>query len=300
MAFDAEVNGYSKTNSVIHRRPRDRLLHVERVLVAGDAQPVAFSAIRDNERRQAACDLLNDRYGWRGYGAAHGIPAGANHTTFAAELNSEVIGTVTLAIDSAEGLAIDRTFAAEMEDIRRRETGHFCELTKLAFEGSVRSKDVLAGLFHIAFIYGTHISKCTDLFIEVHPRHAGFYQAMLGFERLGVAKVNASVGASSQLMHLKVEVIRRNIRRFAGDNSSTAVRSLYPYFLSTAKERRIRRALTEYGGDHGSKPNGVIGACAIQCGQGKASHPPELPALAGSGEPISLRAASIEPVRQAA
>jgi hypothetical protein len=94
----------------------------------------------------------------------------------------------------------------------------------------------------MALIYGTTHTDCTDLFIEVNPRHVRFYEVMLGFQGVGAERVNASVGAPSRLLRLKVDTIRRNIREMAGHLVQNA-RSLYPYFFPPEEERQVRRLL---------------------------------------------------------
>ena len=188
---------------------------------------------------------MNDRYGWRGYGCAHDIGSDLNHTTFAAEIDGQIVGTMTLGVDSIHGLAIDRTFADIVADARKEPGAHICELTKLAFDQDIRSKEVLAGLFHMAFIYGTSHTNCTDLFIEVNPRHLRFYQTMLGFRSIGPESTNVSVGAPSRLMRLSVNEIRLNIR--ARGLGPVNARSLYPYFFPPAEERQVSELL-EFAG----------------------------------------------------
>jgi hypothetical protein len=113
-----------------------------------------------------------------------------------------------------------------------------CELTKFAFDSSKSSLDLLGAVFHIIFIYGSYRYDCTDLFIEVNPRHRRFYEAMLGFKTVGTPKTNVSVGALSHLMWLKVSDIRGHIDRHA-DRRRVGTRSLYPYFFSAEEEMGI-------------------------------------------------------------
>ena len=94
----------------------------------------------------------------------------------------------------------------------------------------------------MVFIYGTLTSDCTDLFIEVHPRHAGFYQAMLGFQTVGEAGVNVSVGAPSQLMQLGVGEIGARIAAAAPGAKTSSQHSLYPHFFPALEEAEIRSA----------------------------------------------------------
>ena len=188
--------------------------------------------------RNRANMLLNRRYSWRGYGADHQIPATPDSITFTATKDEDLIGTITLTVDSPAGLAADRTFAEEIETFRQSPGARLCELTKFAFDPSGHSRPRLAALFHIIFIYGSAHFDCTDLFIEVNPRHRRYYEAMLGFRPVGEVKTNGAVAAPAQLMWLNVGEIRRQIDRFVAD-PATGGRSLYPYFFSRKEEEGI-------------------------------------------------------------
>jgi len=215
----------------------------KKFIIGNDVKDVTFSAVKDPDNLCSANDLLNDRYGWRGYGSAHVIPSGVHHTTFTAEVDETVVGTITLAIDSECGLNIDHTFGAEVTQIRRMDGSQICELTRLAFYAGLRSTEIMASLFHLVFIYGTMISECTDLLIEINPRHAAFYEKMLNFERVGDLKTNHTVAAPSQLMNLKLDAIRRRIRELAGRSTPDTSRSLYSKFFPPLQEMQIRCVL---------------------------------------------------------
>jgi hypothetical protein len=186
--------------------------------------------------------LLNRMYSWRGYGREHKLPTAPNCVTFTASAGEDVIGTLTLTVDSAAGLAADRTFADEIAKFRQAPGAKLCELTKFAFDTSSPARPRLAALFHIIFIYGSMHYACTDLFIEVNPRHARFYELMLGFTPVGAARTNANVNAPSQLMWLNVGDIRRQIDQYAGRRES---RSLYAHFFSAKEEAGIYGRLGE-------------------------------------------------------
>jgi hypothetical protein len=184
-------------------------------------------------------------YGWRGYGANHKICSNNHSATFAATVGDEIVATLTLTVDSGAGLAIEHTFGDVIEKARAATGSRLCELTKFASQPSNDSKHLLASLFHTIFIYGTERHGCTDLFIEVNPRHVRFYELMLGFERVGKPRINEAVDAPSQLMRLKVADIGRYIDLYAGCENVPGVRSLYPFFLSREEEERVRLKLSE-------------------------------------------------------
>jgi hypothetical protein len=210
---------------------------------AGIGKTISVRLADTEGHRNQASILVNKMYGWRGYGVDHDLAADENKVTFTAWADRQPVGTLTLGVDSPDGLAADATFKNELDAFRRRPGVKLCELTKFACDPREKSQAALAALFHVIFIYGTCAYGGTDLVIEVHPRHVKFYEAMLGFERIGAPKLNPDIewwpsDVPVQLMWLKVSEIRRFInehagRRFAGK------RSLYPYFFSPSEERGI-------------------------------------------------------------
>jgi hypothetical protein len=197
-------------------------------------------ADRDGERHSANM-LINRKFAARGYGGNHRVPTAGNCVTFTASSKATLVGTLSLTVDAADGLAADKTFKDELDDFRAR-GARICELTKFAFETSKPSLDLLASLFHIIFIYGTHRYDCTDLFIEVNPRHRRFYETMLGFRQVGRVKTNAAVGAPSHLMWLKVADVRRHIDDHTTSREA-ASHSLYRFFFSPQEEVGIQMRL---------------------------------------------------------
>jgi N-acyl amino acid synthase FeeM len=207
----------------------------------GRSQPQDSMTIRlaDCEgQRNRANMLLNRMYSWRGYGADHELPSTPNCVTFTATSHDRVIGTLSLTVDSSGGLAADETFRDELETFRNAPGAKLCELTKFAFDTGSPARPRLAALFHIIFIYGSMHHDCTDLFIEVNPRHRRFYEVMLGFTSVGEPRTNRNVDAPAQLMWLNVAAIRRQIDKHAGDDCDSG-RSLYPHFFSAKEEQGI-------------------------------------------------------------
>jgi hypothetical protein len=210
----------------------------------GEADIVTIRVAHSGCHRNLANELVNRRYSWRGYGSDHRLAAGPQSVTFTASSDEEVIGTLTLTVDSPAGLAIDNAFSDDLAGFRTP-GAHLCELTKFAIDSPEPSKHVLAALFHTVFLYGSHRYNCTDLFVEVNPRHRRFYETMLGFRRVGSLKSNVSVGgAPSQLMWLSVSNVRRQIDENAG-HDRVARRSLYPHFLSANDECGIYSRLNQ-------------------------------------------------------
>lgn len=240
--FQDKLRAHRARHSAKSAVGASRCIRLRRMMIGGDARNVTVRLVETRQKIEAACELVNDRYAWRGYGNSHQIPADSHHMTFTAEVDEQVVGTITLAVDSASGLAIDAAFSAEVDAFRCLPDTKVCELTKFAFSPTVQSKELMAALFHIVFVYGSRAHGGTDLFIEVNPRHVRFYESMLGFQRVGPLKQNESVAAPAQLMWLKVSEIRDQILRCGGTQRHNA-RSLYPFFFSPSDEDGIYRRL---------------------------------------------------------
>lgn len=204
--------------------------------------------VADTEQgRSSASMLINKMYSWRGYGNSHKVDDNPNRITLSASDKGEVIGTVTLGIDSEVGILADEVFRDYIDEARAR-GGKVCEITKLAFDQNVGSKMALGSLFHILFIYGCHLHHCTDVFIEVNPRHRRYYESMLGFKRLGEIRSNPRVDAPAYLLWVSMDHVRAQIKRLGGTSDHPGTeRSLYPYFFSPREEAGITNRLLALG-----------------------------------------------------
>lgn len=186
-------------------------------------------------RRREAGKLVERRYLGRGYT----IPVGNSQselTTFIAYDEGTLVGTVSVRLDSPNGLSADEHFHAEVEALRGG-GARLCEFTRLAVDRTVASKPVLAGLFHTAYLYASVLSHCTHAVIEVNPRHVTFYRRALGFDTVGEERVNRRVGAPAVLLGTPFSHIRDGIARYAGKPSVVgASRSLFLYGFPPEEE----------------------------------------------------------------
>ena len=191
------------------------------------------------EGRNSASMLVSKMYAWRGYTGTHQINDDPNRITLTATDKGDAIGTLTLGIDSVAGLNADTVFRDELNAFRN-DGAKLCEFTKLAFDTSVRTKTSLANLFHLAVIYARDIHHCTDIVIEVNPRHRRFYEQMLGFQRHSDIKTNPSVNAPAFLLKVSLAHVTEQINQYGGtwDREPTS-RSFYTYFFSPREESGI-------------------------------------------------------------
>lgn len=198
-----------------------------------------------DDRLQSASLLIQKRYAWRGYDAAN-INQDPNRITLLAFEQDAIVGTLTLGLDSPVGLSVDDMYKAEVNALRAAGR-KVCEITKLAIDESVKSRQVLAALFHIAYIYGRNIHQGTDFVIEVNPRHVLFYKRMLGFEHYGPERHCERVGAPAVLLRLELDYAGREIGRIGGlGKDAVNEKSLYPYFFTRHDEQGITQRL-QYG-----------------------------------------------------
>ncbi|WP_229410247.1 GNAT family N-acetyltransferase [Massilia timonae] len=205
-----------------------------------------------SDGRNTASMLINRMYAWRGYGGNHQPSSDPNRITLTATDKGDVVGTLSIGIDSEVGLMADEIFKDEL-DAHRQRGAKLCEFTKFAFDPSVRSKTALANVFHLAVIYARDMHGCTDIVIEVNPRHRRFYERMLGFRKEGELKINPRVDAPAYLLRVNLAFVTEQIDRFGGTwaaDGETEERSFYPYFFSPREERGIINRLLRMDESH--------------------------------------------------
>jgi hypothetical protein len=197
-----------------------------------------------DDRRKSASLLIEKMYSWRGYDSPD-LVRDPNKITLVAYQEDKVVGTLTLGLDSPDGMVVDQLYKREADQLRGMGRKP-CDITRLAVDQDIKSKSVLAALFHLSFIYGHNIHHATDFLIEVNPRHALFYQRMLGFEPFGGEKICPRVNAPAILLRLDLAHAEEQIGRYGGMGEAVpGVKSIYPYFFSSQDESGITHRLLE-------------------------------------------------------
>jgi len=186
--------------------------------------------------------LVGRRYADRGYRFSAQAPSQApvgNLVTVNAGDQHSTLGTLTVRFDSAQGLQADEVFGLEIDALRKAGR-RVCEFTKLALEGDLPSQQILAALFHMAYIHAHLLRGFDILAVEVNPRHAGYYRRMLGFKVCSLERMNLRVHAPAVLLCGEFEHVRTQIARFGGrPELAGQVRSLYPMAFSAQEEARL-------------------------------------------------------------
>ncbi len=209
-----------------------------------DEKSFGIRMIDTVEGRSKASLLINKMYSWRGYAGTHKLTDDPNRITLTASDKGEVVGTLTLGLDSAIGIMADEIFKDEVDSVRMQPGARVCEITKLAFDNG-GSKAQMASLFHLSVIYARDLHHCTHIFIEINPRHRRFYEQMLGFKRLGELKTNPRVDAPAYLLVVELAYVSEQIEKLGGGGMALAMsaRSFYPLFYSPREEQGIIQRL---------------------------------------------------------
>ncbi|HNQ75588.1 MAG TPA: long-chain N-acyl amino acid synthase [Pseudothauera hydrothermalis] len=187
--------------------------------------------------------LIEKLYASRGLNATHADqPVHDGQTTLVACRGEDhVFGTVTLGLDSPEGLLADALYRPQIDAVRRA-GGSVCEVTRLAVDPQFSSNVLMAQFFHLVFILARLGHGMTDLFAEVHPRHSSYYQRMLGYRVAGPQRICPRVGAPAVLLHIPLAEAERLIR--AGGGQRSLYRSFFPIDEQWRLFERLRSPVT--------------------------------------------------------
>jgi hypothetical protein len=235
------LRGY--TRALTRRRTGMSGIDCAAVALLHEGRGFQIGIAGDDEPQGAVARLVERRYGWRGYRISRAsFPACAcDEVTLVASTAAHVFGTLTVRYSAEGALQAEMLYPAEVAEIRARGC-RVCEFGRLAVDPEEGTKNVLAGLFHAAFIWAHGVRGCDEIVIEVHPRHVMFYRRMLGFEIAGPERVCERVGAPAVLLRLSCTRAAERIARQAGLHQSSP-RSLYPWFLNvTEAEIVLERA----------------------------------------------------------
>lgn len=165
--------------------------------------------------------------------------------TIAASRGDDVFGTLTIGMDSDDGLLADSLYRSEI-DALRQQGRRLCEVTRLALNSQLSCLEPMATLFHVAFVLARGVHARTDLLAEVHPRHVGFYRRTMGYRVVGPERTCLRVGAPAVLMHLCLDFAGDQIRQLAGSCIGQD-RNLYRMFLSLDEQETVLQKLTALG-----------------------------------------------------
>lgn len=193
------------------RRPRDevsRLLPSLRALrgLLPHCRGYDIRPVRTILHHDAASMLVQQSHFWRGDNReSHGQRMDdPNRVILAARQYDELAATLMLSRDSPQGLLADALYAPELARLRRPER-IVCEVSRLAVDPDFSSRDLLIALFKAAFQYARDFFAASDAVIEVNPRHARYYQRLLGFKLIGRQRQCRRLDAPVVLLHQELD-----------------------------------------------------------------------------------------------
>ena len=225
------------------RRDKNRLSAIDSILIVRSDFHVRVADTE--ERLKEVSALISRMYSWRGYHHFDKPDARPrpNHITLQACKGKETLGTLSLNVDSEDGLLADDLYCREIDALRRR-ADTVCELTGFAVGSRSGTNELLATLFHLIHIMACHLHRVTDTVIEVNPRHAPYYQRLLGFKQIGERKICSRVNAPAVLLHVETDFIEELIARHSACPELTE-NSLYLHSLTRHETEFLRRRIQE-------------------------------------------------------
>jgi hypothetical protein len=190
-------------------------LRIEPRGVEVQAAPTRSAAVRDGAVLQAriassaqdfaaASALVESRYAWRGYGRSGCTSAAAPGVTLIATQGAVTTGTLVLRPDGPAGLAAEESFGDAIDAARARGL-RLCEAGRLAIEAAADGRVTLSALIGLAYLVARVVHEASEVFVEVNPRHARFYQRMFGFAAAGGSRFCPRVGAPAVLLRVELE-----------------------------------------------------------------------------------------------
>jgi len=236
---------------------RDRALSSDGIGVIGTDrernQKASYTIRLANTQKQkkVAKELIGRMYSWRKYQSDNILQDNPRLTTFIAfDGYGCPVGTVTVGLDSPEGLFAEEVYGDEVNALRLAR-GKICEFTCLAVLPEVRSRTLLGRLFHMAMIYASRMFNQNAVVFEVTPRHGQFYEKMLGMNRIASGRICKRVNTPSVLIHSDFSYVAEQVEKShkkpvgASDLLSAKDRSLYRHFFNSCEEVDIVRRLDE-------------------------------------------------------
>jgi hypothetical protein len=213
-----------------------------------------FSLVRDGYRILIADDshafksriarLVERMYVSRGLMSYHReIEPDHRQTTIVACRDDHPFATLTLGLETEDGLMADALYKAEVDSVRDK-GGRVCEVSRLAMDPDHGSQEVFGAMVQVLYVLVRMVHRLTDIFIEVHPRHAPFYKRLLGCSVAGPERTCPRVGAPAVLMHLPGTTIDALFSDPGAREHAT--RSLYRSFAAPAELFSLHRQLVAH------------------------------------------------------
>ncbi len=153
------------------------------------------------------------------------------------------VATTSLLFDSRHGLPCDEIFEDALRPLRS--TGRkVVEVTRLAMEvPPSEAKAMIIRIFNLIYIHARYVKHHDDFVIEVNPRHVGYYDRLLCFEKLSGSRACPRVhGAPAVLLHLDLHHAQKQIQVIR-NKGVKKIRNLYGSACTAQVEAQVAAAL---------------------------------------------------------
>lgn len=211
---------------------------------ASDNEKIHIKVANNLKQREAAYQLASETYKSCGYvndfhTSLHvqSYDIRSDTITFIS-LNhmGDVVGSITVVSNKSGQLPSDQIFHNELSCLYQ-DGKIIVEATRFVTDKTRNnSKDVINNLLNQIFIYAISVLQADEMVIEVNPRHAGFYQRLLCFEKLGDEKPCDRVnGAPAVLLRVPLQLAKNKIEE-GRSNSKPDRKCLYHSFMSKLDE----------------------------------------------------------------
>lgn len=148
------------------------------------------------------------------------------------------LGTLTLNFDDDIPVPSQEIYHQEVDALRKKGR-RLVEVTKYAMVRRTHpDKMARIHLYNCCMLYARRVYGSTDMLIEVHPRHAAYYQYNLLFTKIGAEKACLRVKSAPALL-MRLDLLRqeKEISLYGGTRTSGASKGrLYPWFMALKEE----------------------------------------------------------------
>ncbi|HYF50392.1 MAG TPA: hypothetical protein VEJ63_13365 [Planctomycetota bacterium] len=222
---------------------------------AGDGRgDFSIRVASDQATRRRAYALAWRVYHRAGYvqGEADGLCVSAYDaftgtvTLLAQDSSGRDVGTISIVFDSSLGLPCNEIYREEV-DLIRAEGRMLVEFTRLAIEDDVpNARTLMMYMFSMAYIFGRHVGRCSDILIEVNPRHVEYYKRLLRFETVGPERPCPRVKGAPAVL-LKMDCAGMDLAQQSNMGGRDAQgRRLHPYPFSVAEQHKAADFLSRH------------------------------------------------------
>ena len=176
--------------------------------------------------------------------SAYDAFAGA-FTLLAEDSSGKECGTITMVFDSGLGLPCNEIYREEVDGLRAQSCS-LVEFTRLAIDDDTpNARTLLFHLIHLCYAFARCGGGCSDMLIEVNPRHVPYYQRLLRFEIAGPERPCPRVkDAPAVLLRLNIVKMEAELDGFSHGRDRSGKR-LHAYMFSADEEREVARFLAE-------------------------------------------------------